>query len=133
VTTAVERRTDEIWLLDDDRSVLKSLGRLLDSAGWNVKSFTDPTHFLEHARIDAPDIAVLDVWMPQINGLEVQRQLQNICPSIRVIFLTSNDDPVVRTAALEAGACAFFLKGVENEEFLARIEAASREAASRGN
>lgn len=130
VISAVERKTDEVWLLDDDKSVLKSLGRLLNSAGWKVKSFTDPDHFLENAQSNPPDIAVLDVLMPQMSGLEVQRRLQNISPATRVIVLTSNDDPIVRRTALEAGACAFFLKGMGKEEFLAQIEAASRETVS---
>jgi len=131
-STALERKTDEVWLLDDDTSVLKSIARLLNSVGWDVKSYTDPAQFLENARSKPPGIAVLDVLMPQMSGLEVQRKLQNICPLTRVIILTSNDDPVVRRTALEAGACAFFLKGVGNEEFLSVIKSASREPASRG-
>jgi FixJ family two-component response regulator len=133
VITAVERKIEEVWLLDDDISILKSIGRLLNSAGWDVKPFTDPAQFLENARIKPPQIAVLDVLMPQMSGLEVQRTLQSICPWTRIIILTSNDDPSVRRAALEAGACAFFLKGVENEELLAQIDWASRESASQGS
>ena len=59
--------------------------------------------------------------MPVMNGLEVQRRLRNISPSTRVIILTSNDDPAVRSKAMEAGAVAFFLKPVDNDAFLEAI------------
>lgn len=69
-----------------------------------------------------PKIAVLDIWMPVMNGLEVQKKLRSVSPNTRVIVLTSKDDPEVRTKAIEAGAAGFFLKPVSDDEFLARIE-----------
>jgi two-component system response regulator HydG len=115
---------ETVYLLDDDSSVLKSTGRLLDSAGWKVEAFTDPIAFLEHAAIHCPDVAVIDVLMPAMNGLEVQTRLRSISPSTRVIVLTAKDDPSVRRTAMNSGASAFFLKGVESGEFLAGIKAA---------
>jgi len=115
---------ETVYLLDDDSSVLKSTGRLLDSAGWKVEAFTDPIAFLEHAAIHCPDVAVIDVLMPGMNGLEVQTRLRSISPSTRVIVLTAKDDPSVRRTAMNSGASAFFLKGVESGEFLAGIKAA---------
>ena len=119
---AVNKET--VFLLDDDSSILKSTGRLLDSAGWKVEAFTDPIAFLEHAAIHCPDVAVIDVLMPAMNGLEVQTRLRSISPSTRVIVLTAKDDPSVRRTAMNSGASAFFLKGVESGEFLAGIKAA---------
>ena len=116
---------ETVYLLDDDSSVLKSTGRLLDSAGWKVEAFTDPIAFLEHAAIHCPDVAVIDVIMPAMNGLEVQTRLRSISPSTRVIVLTAKDDPSVRRKAMNAGASAFYLKGVESGEFLAGIKAAA--------
>ena len=113
-----------VCILDDDASVVKATGRLLSSAGWKVDSFTDPVEFLEHAKTCQPKVAVLDILMPVMNGLEVQKQLQTISAATRVIILTSKDDPSVRTRALEAGACAFFVKPTSDEEFLAGIESA---------
>jgi two-component system, LuxR family, response regulator FixJ len=116
---------ETVYLLDDDASILKSTGRLLDSAGWKVEAFTDPVAFLERASMHCPDVAVIDILMPEMNGLEVQRRLQRVSPSTRVIVLTAKDDPSVRRMAMNAGALAFFIKGVESDEFLAGVEAAA--------
>jgi FixJ family two-component response regulator len=113
------------YLLDDDPSILKSTGRLLDSAGWKVEAFTDPIAFLERASTHCPDVAVIDILMPEMNGLEVQTQLRRVSPSTRLIVLTAKDDPSVRRKAMNAGASAFFIKGVESGEFLAGIKAAT--------
>ena len=122
---ALSKETLAVYLLDDDSSVLKATRRLLDSAGWNVKAFTDPIAFLEHAAMHSPSVAVIDIRMPDMNGLEVQTRLRRVAPSTRVIVLTSKDDPAVRTTAMNAGAYAFFIKGVDNAEFLARVKAAT--------
>ena len=116
---------ETVFLLDDDSSILKSTGRLLDSAGWKVEAFTDPIAFLEHAAMHCPDVAVIDVLMPAMNGLEVQTRLRSISPSTRVIVLTAKDDPSVRRTAMNAGASAFFIKGVESGDFLAGVKAAA--------
>ena len=114
-----------VYLLDDDSSILKSTGRLLDSAGWKVEVFTDPVAFLEQAAKHCPEVAVIDILMPEMSGLEVQRRLQRVSPSTRVIVLTAKDDPSVRRKAMNAGASAFFIKGVESGDFLAGVEAAA--------
>lgn len=118
-----------ICLLDDDRSSLKATSRLLSSVGWQPKSFSDPIVFLRHAQAYLPRVAVLDVLMPRMNGLEVQRRLCKVSPLTRIIFLTGKDDPAVRSKALAAGASAFFLKGEPNDEFLAGVQAAISENA----
>jgi DNA-binding NarL/FixJ family response regulator len=89
-----------------------------------VEAFTDPIAFLEHAAIHCPDVAVIDILMPAMNGLEVQTRLRSVSPSTRVIVLTARDDPSVRRTAMNSGASAFFLKGVESGEFLAGVKAA---------
>lgn len=101
---------ETVYLLDDDSSILKSTGRLLDSAGWKVEAFTDPKAFLEQAAKRCPDVAVIDILMPEMNGLEVQTRLQRVSPATRVIVLTAKDDPSVRRKAMSAGASAFFIK-----------------------
>ena len=113
-----------VCLVDDDASVLKATSRLLASSGWKVESFLDPIVFLRYAEASKPRIAVLDVIMPIMNGLEVQTQLRTVSPSTRVIILTSKDDPSVRSKAMAAGATGFFLKPVDDDEFLAGIESA---------
>jgi len=115
---------DGIWLLDDDASMLKALGRLLISAGFAVEKFSDPADFLsqlEHARCR---VAILDVWMPDMNGLEVQTCLRRDSPETRIIFITGRDDPSIRQAALDAGAFGFLSKPFEDETLVQLIHKA---------
>ena len=104
--------------------MLKGITRLLSSAGWNVKQFSDPEQFLVYGRTHRPPIAVIDVWMPVMSGLEVQSRLRRISPSTRVIIFTGKEDPLVRSAALNGGASAFFTKPFDDEEFLTAIRMA---------
>ena len=122
---ALTKETVAVVLLDDDPSVLKATSRLLDSVGWKVNAFTDPLTFLEHAAAHCPDLAIIDILMPEMSGLEVQTRLRRISPSTRVIVLTARDDPSVRRMTMNAGASAFFIKGVESGEFLAGVKAAA--------
>lgn len=124
LTAANKTQSRIVCVLDDDPSVVKATSRLLSSAGWNVASFTDPTDFLRHAEECQPKVVVLDILMPAMNGLEVQKRLQAISPESRVIILTSKDDPSVRAKAAEQGASAFFTKPIGDDEFLAGIESA---------
>ena len=120
---ALDKETVAVSLLDDDPSVLRATSRLLDSVGWKVNAFTDPTKFLEHAATHCPDIAIVDILMPEMNGLEVQACLRRVSPATRVVMLTAKDDPSVRRMAMNAGASGFFIKGVESGEFLAGVKA----------
>ena len=122
---ALSKETSAVYLLDDDPSILKATRRLLDSVGWKVEAFSDPIAFLEHAAIHCPELAVIDMVMPDMNGLEVQTRLRRVSPSTRVIVLTAKDDPSVRRIAMNAGASAFFIKGVESGDFLAGVKAAA--------
>ena len=123
---AIDREAAAVCLLDDDASILKATRRLLDSAGWdNVETFTDPNAFLQRAAMDRPDLAVIDIFMPDMNGLEVQTRLRRVSPSTRVIVLTAKDDPSIRRTAMNAGASAFFIKGLESGDFLAGVNAAA--------
>ena len=123
---AINREAAAVYLLDDDASILKATRRLLDSAGWNnVEIFIDPVAFLEHAEMHRPELAVIDMLMPDMNGLEVQTRLRRVSPSTRVIVLTSKDDRSIRQVAMNAGAFAFFIKGVESGDFLAGMKAAA--------
>ena len=104
-----------IWLLDDDVSMLKAVGRLMTSAGLIAEKFSDPLAFLARLKHARCRVAVLDVWMPVMNGLEVQASLRRDSPETRIIFMTGRDDPSVRQTALDAGAFAFLTKPFEDE------------------
>ena len=106
---------DGIWLLDDDVSMLKALGRLMNSAGFIVEKFNHPAAFLARLEHAPCRVAILDVWMPQMNGLEVQTCLRRDSPETRIIFISGRDDPPVRQAALDAGALAFLAKPFDDE------------------
>jgi len=118
-----------VCLLDDDPSVLKGLGRLFSSADLDAKTFDDPREFLRYAQTHRPAVALIDVCMPQMSGLEVQSQLDKISPSTRVIIFTGKDDPLVRSTALNAGASAFLTKPFDDEELLTAVRFALTSAA----
>jgi len=109
---------DGIWLLDDDVSMLKALGRLMSSAGLIAEKFSDPVAFLAKLKHARCRVAVLDVWMPVMNGLEVQASLRRDSPETRIIFMTGRDDPLVRQTALDGGAFAFLTKPFEDEDLV---------------
>jgi FixJ family two-component response regulator len=114
-----------IWLLDDDASMLKALGRLLNSAGFIVEKFNHPADFLSELGQRECRVAVLDVWMPDMNGLEVQARLRRDSPKTRIIFITGREDPSVRQTALDAGAFGFLAKPFEDEVLVQLIREAS--------
>jgi len=107
-----------IRLLDDDLSMLKALDRLLKSEGFNVERFSDPAAFLSSMREATCRLAILDVWMPDMNGLEVQSVLRKESPDTRIIFISGRDDPSVREIALAAGAFGFLSKPFDDEALL---------------
>ncbi len=106
---------DGIWLLDDDVSMLKALGRLMNAAGFIVEKFNHPAAFLARLEHGSCRVAILDVWMPDMNGLEVQACLRRDSPETRIIFISGRDDPLVRHTALDAGALAFVAKPFDDE------------------
>ena len=78
---AINREAAAVYLLDDDASILKATRRLLDSAGWNnVETFTDPNAFLQRAAMDRPDLAVIDIFMPDMNGWRCKRGCDGFRP-----------------------------------------------------
>jgi FixJ family two-component response regulator len=113
-----------VCLLDDDLSMLKALERLLKSDGFNVERFHEPAAFLSAVGKSPCRVAILDVWMPDMNGLEVQSVLRKSSPETRIIFISGRDDPAVRQTALEAGAFGFLSKPFDDEAFLQLVRQA---------
>jgi FixJ family two-component response regulator len=104
--------------------MLKALGRLMDSAGFDVEKFSDPVTFLARLEEATCRLAVLDVWMPQMSGLEVHACLRRDSPATRVIFVSGRDDPMARQTAIEGGAFAFLSKPFDDEVLLQLIREA---------
>jgi FixJ family two-component response regulator len=115
---------DSIWLLDDDVSMLKALGRLMNSVGLRVEKFNDPIGFLGRLKHAQCHVAVIDVCMPQLSGLEVQARLRQDSPETRIIFMTGRDNPSARQSALDAGAFAFLTKPFKDETLLQLVRKA---------
>jgi DNA-binding response OmpR family regulator len=120
-SVAINNDNDVICLVDDDPSYLQAIGLLLSSVGLKAKQFTDPHVFLDYAQVHGPRLALLDISMPAMNGLEVQARLRTVSPSTRVIILTARDDNSVRTETIAAGASAFLLKACSEDELVARV------------
>ena len=94
------------------------------SAGLQPEQFNEPDAFLSYVKVHRPTVAIIDVWMPLMNGLEVQSRLRELSPSTRVIMFTGKDDPLVRSTSLKGGASAFFIKPFNDEEFLTAVRLA---------
>src|SRR5881392_677085 len=109
--------------------MLKALGRLLNSAGFTVEKFSNPADFLLELEQQECRVAVLDVWMPDMNGLEVQARLRRDSPKTRIIFITGREDPSVRQTALDAGAFAFLTKPFDDENLVRLVQEAEEAAA----
>jgi two-component system response regulator FixJ len=120
---------DSIYILDDDASVRNSIVQLLDSDGLKAQSFEDVEIFLAHARSHSVHLVVVDVWMPETSGLQVQARLRKESPDTKVILMTGRETPAIRAAALEGGAFAFLAKPFDDETFLCLVRQALSSAA----
>jgi FixJ family two-component response regulator len=120
-----------ICLVDDDTFVLKAVGRLLASAGCAVHTFSEAAPFLAYVSTNRVDLVVLDIWMKQINGLEVLARLCSLSPQTRIIIVTGRDDVAVKAIATQVGAAGFFLKPFDDREFLAAVHKALDTCAGR--
>jgi FixJ family two-component response regulator len=116
--------TEIVCLVDDDPAVLKSIGRLLASDGFSVRAFNEPKSFLEHVERHFVPLVILDIWMEQMTGLEVQAKLSTLSPRTRVIVMTGRNDSAAQQKAMQFGATAFFTKPFDDEEFLAAVHRA---------
>jgi FixJ family two-component response regulator len=118
-----------ICVLDDDFSVLNSLRELLDSDGLEARTFDNPELFLAYAQENPVKLAVLDVWMPQMTGIDVQERLREVSPETLVVIITGREESAVRAAAMEAGAFGFLAKPFDDEVFLGMVRSALGEVA----
>lgn len=118
-------RTDSIvFVVDDDVSVRKSLGNLIRSASLQVETFACAQEFLGSAPTDVPSCLVLDVRMPRIGGLELQKMLAEIRIDIPIIFITAHADVATSVRAMKAGAVEFLTKPFRDEDLLDAIHEA---------
>jgi FixJ family two-component response regulator len=110
-----------VFLVDDDPDVLRGLGRLLASAGMNVVAFDSPGRFLESVDPAAAGCLVLDVAMPELDGLELQQALEARGCDLPIIFLTGHGDIPTSVRAMKRGAEDFLTKPVDEKVLFAAI------------
>ena len=110
-----------VFIVDDDYSVRRSLSRLLRAAGFKVKTFDSGHHFLDSYQDGEAACLVLDVRMPKMSGLDLQKRVIESGSKVPIIFITAHEDPGLREQAMKAGAIAFLRKPFEEQLLLEAI------------
>ena len=118
-----------VFLLDDEPGMLKALTRLLEAEGFTVRAFTSAKAFLESYHPEALSCLVLDVAMPELNGLELQQHLSRAGILLPIVFLTGRGDIPISVQAIKAGALDFLTKPVKDVDLLRAVRAALQRAA----
>jgi FixJ family two-component response regulator len=113
-----------VFIVDDDQAVRDSLRLLMESADLSAETFADPREFLAAVPNDRPGCLILDIRMPEIDGLELQRQLAARGSRLPIIILTGHGEVPMAVQALRAGALDFIQKPFESRVLLQRIEEA---------
>ena len=119
-----ERQRAIVFVVDDDASVREGLCNLLRSAAWRVKTFTSGLEFLEQVWPETPACLVLDVRLPGVSGLELQRMLADRGDRRPIIFMTGHGDIPMTVRAMKAGAVEFLPKPFREADFLDAVEQA---------
>jgi FixJ family two-component response regulator len=125
--------SDVVCLVDDDPSIRKSVSRLLESAGFKVCAFSDAASFLEHLSRDVVSVAVLDIWMERMTGLELLTELCAKSPATRMIFITGDENFAAKASLKELGVFGFLIKPFEADVFLSMVARAFDRASAPSN
>jgi FixJ family two-component response regulator len=120
-----------LYIIDDDQSVRDGLDSLLRSIGYATQCFASPRDFLVHYKAQGPACMVLDVRMPDANGLDFQNELSQIGINIPIIFLTGHGDVPMSVRAMKAGATEFLLKPFREQDLLDAVRQALEKDRSR--
>jgi len=114
-----------VSVVDDDESVRESLRGLMRSVGFRVAAFASAEEFATSAQLGSTDCLILDVRMPGMNGLDLQRQLAASDCDLPIIFITAHaSDEVARSRALRDGAVAYLIKPFSEDALLTAVNAA---------
>jgi FixJ family two-component response regulator len=115
-----------VFLVDDDASALKALSSLLRSAGYRIETFSSSVEFLAHHHQSIPSCAIVDISMPDLDGLQLQSKLTARGTQIPIIFVTGCGNVLISVRAMKAGAVDFLTKPVREDDLLAAIARAER-------
>ncbi len=116
--------TDMVFVIDDDESVREALHSLIRSVGLSVETFASAREFLQSSRPDLPACLILDVRMPGLSGLDLQRELAAAKIHIPIIFITGHGDIPMSVRAMKAGAVEFLTKPFRDQDLLDAIQQA---------
>lgn len=115
-----------VAIVDDDPSVRKGLERLIRSLGWKAETFASAQEFLDRPRTEAPSCLVLDLQLPGLSGLDLQKRMADDKLETPIIFLTGHGNIPTSVKAMKAGAVEFLTKPVEEQDLLRAIQEAIR-------
>lgn len=124
-----------VFVVDDDISVRESLELLISFAGWQPELFASAEEFLAHPRVSVSNCLILDVSLPELDGLELQKLISSDRTDMPIIFITGHGDIPMTVQAMKAGAVEFLTKPFNDEVLLSAIQHAlerSRAALGRG-
>jgi FixJ family two-component response regulator len=113
-----------VFVIDDDESIREALKSLIRSVGLGVETFASAHEFLQSSRPDVPACLILDVRMPGLSGLDLQRDLAEVNIQIPIIFITGHGDIPMSVRAMKAGAIEFLTKPFRDQDLLDAIQQA---------
>src|SRR5215831_11901518 len=119
-----------VFVVDDDVSIRESLEMLIQFAGWEPETFESATDFLSRPPSDVPHCLVLDVSLPDLNGLELQKLIASDRSAMPIIFITGHGDVPMSVKAMKAGAVEFLTKPIDDEALLTAIRHALKHSAA---
>jgi FixJ family two-component response regulator len=119
-----------VFVVDDDISVRESLEALIRFVGWQPETFASAEEFLTRARPVAPCCLVLDVSLPELNGLELQKLIATDRIDMPIIFITGHGDIPMTVQAMKAGAVEFLTKPIDDDALLSSIKSAVKRSAA---
>jgi FixJ family two-component response regulator len=122
--TPVSHATPIVFVVDDDVSVRESLELMISSAGWRPEIFASASEFLSYPRPHTPSCLVLDVNLPDLNGLDLQGRVANDRVDMPIIFITGYGDVPMTVRAMKAGAVEFLMKPFSDDVLLNAIRRA---------
>ena len=129
---AVSGADSIVFIVDDDPSMCEALTRLLGTVGLKTQAFETAQELLRTKRPDAPSCLVLDVRLPGLSGLDLQRELANADPPIPIVFITAHGDIPMTVQAMKAGAVEFLTKPFRDQQLLEAVQQAiDRDRAAR--
>jgi two-component system, LuxR family, response regulator FixJ len=127
------RTAPVVYVVDDDDGMRRALHALLSTVGYKTAVFSGPSEFLANFKADSPGCLVLDIRMPDMSGLELQRHLNRMGSMVPVIFITGHGDIPMAVQAMKEGAFEFIQKPFRDQDLLDRINHALKQDAENRN